>query len=498
MQTQIATQGGLVQGIVSDGVLAVKGIPFAKPLRGAMRWRAPQALEPWQGCLDCRSPGPVAFQNSEKYQPKLFSNSAYLRALAPPASLTEGESCLNLALWTAAPELNAKLAVMVYIHGGSYDSGSAYISLYDGHNLAKRGVVVVNLQYRLGAEGFMHFDGAVDGEASADNRAFLDMILGLQWIRDNIAAFGGDPENVTIFGESAGACAVYALAASPMAAGLFKRVIAMSGIPDAGAEREQQYSLSRACLRKLDLTLDDLESLSRDQHKTLTALYGKPFGLDGTHLGVFTANPLRAKGYASGGEFMPKPVLEILAQGTPNNVDLMLGTTSNDGGLFSRAAPLPSSIASRIMIKLFPELHTAGGPKAMYAEYRKKMPGATKLAIRERILTDMIFRKPTVAAAQAHAKAHSGRTWLYQFDVASDIPGIGAIHGADCPMVFDNIALSNGLFKDTNENHQMADLVCSAFVNFAKTGNPNGGNLTDWQAYSPEGQAEMVFQRTSR
>ncbi|MBB5187467.1 carboxylesterase type B [Zhongshania antarctica] len=497
MQAVIATQSGLVQGYVNDGVLAVKGIPFAKPLHGAKRWLAPEAAAPWKACLNCETAGPIALQNFEKYRPKLFANSAYLKAIGPLASLSEGAACLNLAVWTPAPKSNAKLAVMVYIHGGAYDSGSAYLPLYDGQSLAKRGVVVVNIQYRLGAEGFMHFDGMVDGQPSIDNRGFLDMILGLQWVRDNIEAFGGDSENVTIFGESAGACAVYALAASPMAKGLFKRVIAMSGIPEAGAEITAQHSLSKACLVKLGLSLTDLATLSIDQHRALTALYTKPFGLVGGDLSVFKSNPLRAKGYASGGDFMPKPVLEIFAEGTPNNVDMMLGTTSNDGGLFTRAAPLPSSLASRIMVKLFPELHSAAGPKAMFAEYRKAMKGATGLAIRERMLTEMVFRQPTLAAAIAHAKAHSGRTWLYQFDVASDIPGVGAIHGADCPMVFDNVALANGLFNNSPKNHQTADFVCAAFVNFAKTGNPNHGKLAEWKPFDKERRPEMVFRHLS-
>src|SRR5579862_726477 len=237
----VRTQSGLVRGKMEDGVATYKGIPFAAPPLGDLRWRAPQPAVAWTGV-----------RNADKFAPACIQVPIVNKDLGME-SVTTNEDCLYLNVWTPAKSANEKLAVMVWIYGGGFTIGGTSVSLYDGMNLAKKGVILVSVAYRLGAFGFMaHPELTAEQGGHSGNYGLLDQIAGLQWVKRNIAAFGGDPNRVTIFGESAGGISVSMLSASPLAKGLFRGAISESG-GNFGPERqtgneggENMDSLARA------------------------------------------------------------------------------------------------------------------------------------------------------------------------------------------------------------------------------------------------------------
>jgi para-nitrobenzyl esterase len=234
----VRTQSGLVQGTMQDGIAVYKGIPFAAPPLGDLRWKAPQPLAAWTGV-----------RNADKFAPACMQIPIVMPALGLDP-VTVDEDCLYLNVWTPAKSPKDHLAVMVWIYGGGFTIGSTSLAQYGGENLAKKGVVFVSVAYRLGALGFMaHPELSAEQGGHSGNYGLMDQIAGLEWVKRNIAAFGGDPHRVTIFGESAGGISVSMLAASPLAKGLFQGAISESGgnfAPEqqAGQSREKRHGLS--------------------------------------------------------------------------------------------------------------------------------------------------------------------------------------------------------------------------------------------------------------
>lgn len=492
---------GELRGSHADGVHAFRGIPYAEPLTGAARWLPPAPRARWDGVREARAWGPVCMQFGQKANPWSDKKRRYLDACGGNLEVTEDDDCLLLNVWTPAVERGAKLPVMVWIHGGGFSGGAAN-EVYDGAHLARMGVVCVVIQYRLGPLGFLHGSGLFEGGLCADNRGLLDQVQALKWVQENIAELGGDAGNVTLFGESAGAFAIYQLMASPQAAGLFRRAIPMGGMPGTCAPAQDYHAVAEDVLRDVGVKRGDAQALMALDRPALQrmqkAMSGRVYlNRDPQRYGELGRTKVGAMGAATGTDFLPRAPMEVYAGGTPNDIDLMLGTCADDGQLFSMVFPLPAAWSSRLFMNLFKTLAPGGDLKALLAQYKQLMPGATAARRYDQANTDLFYRMPTIAAAQAHAAAHAGRTWLYEVDLESGIPGLQAIHAIDVALLFAG-PVARGLLRDDAATREVSRKMIEAFTSFARSGVPQAQGMPQWQPYDTSTRATMVFDRETR
>ncbi len=442
---------GALQGAAADGVTAFKGIPYAAPPIGPLRWHAPEAAPAWTGTRDATRFGADCMQN-------LFAG-------ATGSGQPQSEDCLFLNVWTPAHPAGTKLPVMVWIHGGGFVGGSSALSETDGARLAKRGVVVVSFNYRLGRFGFFAHP-ALTGGKPGGNWGLMDQIAALLWVKRNAAAFGGDPANVTILGESAGGESVTRLMASPAARGLFAKAIASSGggrdtwPAIAAAEAKGAAFAAKVgagdlvALRALPAAtvLGGINLLNKED-----AIYSGPI-TDGV---IVTAN--------TDSQF---------ARGAQAHVPAIIGNNDDELG-FVPAAFLPMVNG--------PALAALGAK----AEAVKAAYGTPENATRH-VAGDLMFTEPALAIATRHAK--SAPTWLYRFGyvaAAKRQPGMGAGHATDVIFQFDNLAHAD--FAATAEDQTVARRVADYWVNFARTGDPNGAGLPRWTSLDPKAPAMLAI-----
>jgi para-nitrobenzyl esterase len=397
MDAVVRTSAGRVRGVARDGVVAFRGVPFAAAPEGPLRFRAPAPVEAWDGVRDA-----VAFGAAPPQSPPMPGMPAIWRP-------GDGLDCLTANVWT--PGLGAAgLPVMVWIYGGAWQSGSASQPGYDGTVLAGAGVVVVTFNYRVGFEGFGQLPG------TPANRGLLDQVAALEWVEAEIASFGGDPGNVTVFGESAGAGSVAVLVAAPAARGLFRRAIAQS-VP-AGSlttnEAEQVTGLM-AAEAGVEPTWEGFAGLAPE-----AILRVQDVQLPGRDAGITPFGPV------IDGELVTGQPWEAISAG--HDVDLICGFTHEEFQLFAPAAD-PSGIDLAAVAASF-----GLGPDAVGA-YRAANPGRDQAALFSVMMSDALFRMPSTWVAEAHARA-GGRTWLYDFAWRS--PAFGACHALDVPFTFGN------------------------------------------------------------
>jgi para-nitrobenzyl esterase len=453
----VHTAGGLVQGQkIADGITAYKGIPFAAAPVGKLRWRPPAPAAPWKGVRVAHDFSPDCPQATQK-----FASSAGVEP-------RQSEDCLYLNVWTPARSQAAKLPVMVWIFGGGFQGGSAARPLYDGTRFAQKGAVLVTFNYRVGAIGFLAHPelSAESVNHRSGNYGILDQIAALKWVRKNAAAFGGDPNRVTIFGESAGSTSANILQASPLAKGLFARVIGESTSQmDAAAGLLGRQSLAQAEQEGLRFasslgagSLAELRHLSAD-----ALLQPQQFFW-----------PLIADGYV-----LPGDVYAIFAAGKQNDVPLLVGSNSAEGVNLRVPWIKPETQAEKTAYaQLYPE---ASGPEA-------SSPEAS---------TDTVeWQMRSWATLQA--KTGHSPAYLYWFDqsppAAQNAPH-GALHGAEIAYVFQNFDRDRAW---TDEDRHLGELMSQYWVNFAKSGDPNGPGLPVWPAYAADSPQVMEFSPTPR
>ena len=438
------TQEGVLVGRLADGIESFKGVQYAAPPVGPLRWRPPQPPEPWTGPRDAGQVGAICIQ--------------------PPANGDNGvgplpmsEDCLTLNVW-APEDRAAALPVMVWIHGGGYINGSGTAALYDGSRLAQRGVVVVTLNYRLGRLGFFDHP-ALAAERAADepagNYGVMDMIAALEWVRDNIASFGGDPAQVTIFGESAGGVAVTQLMIAESARGLFARAIVESGLG-----------------RQRGATLVETEDGTMRPTRARGAAWAYDAGITPTAeaLRAVPAERLLAPepNFYDGdlilndGVIITTDVEAAFASGSEAPVPLIMGTNSAE---FWRANP---SYVPPYRDRL--DAQTLDQRAALLAAY------GDQAAYDDHIVSDMVFNEPARRLARLHA-GHGHPTWLYRFDVVSDgmaTPNGGAPHASERQYVFDTLTASP--WPTDARDQRAADVMAGYWTDFTKAGDPNGAN----------------------
>jgi para-nitrobenzyl esterase len=441
----------------SPDVRVYKGIPFAAPPVGDLRWKPPLPPVNWQGVRRA-----TEFGNSCP-QPPYPSNGLFAGTTARMS-----EDCLYLNIWTPAMSSDDRLPVMVWIHGGGFGRGTGAASGYDGENLARKGVVVVTINYRLGILGFLALRelAAESPHHSSGNYGLLDQIAALEWVRRNIVAFGGDPDCVTIFGQSAGSVSVNVLMASPLAHGLFARAIGESGGsfgPMLSLEDAEKRGLKIAS--DLGVSLDILKSL---RAKTADQL-------------VESAGNDEVPGAVVDGWLLPQSVFAIFLAGKQNDVPLIVGNNANEGG---NLAPLanatisPAEFAAQArkeygaLADKFLEAYPAGASddNAAAAHYASFRDGAFGWDMR----------------IWARMQTRRGHNYAYRYYFTRVPPGrgsrLGAFHAAELAYVFENFPFR--LFY-ADRDKQLGETISRYWVNFARTGNPNGAGLAAWPAYDP-------------
>jgi para-nitrobenzyl esterase len=465
----VKVESGLVQGTVEDGLFVYRGLPYAAPPLGDLRWRAPQPAPKWPGVRAANEFGRACIQ----------SNPAIANLPAP------SEDCLDLNVWTPAKSAKDRLPVMVWIHGGGFIAGATVEKLYHGEHIAKKGVVVVTIGYRLGLLGFLAHPGlsAENDRHVSGNYGLLDMIAALQWVQRNISAFGGNPKRVTIFGESAGAIAVSQLCASPLAKGLFHGAISQSGgsfgpIRSGGGPGENVQSLADAeragekwALKLGASGVADLRRLPPD--KLLTAGPGQG--------GV--AWPVMD------GWIIPDDQYKLYQAGRYNNTPILVGYNSDEGATFP-AARTPEAYVESV--------------RQRYGRFAEELlalypAGEGTLAKTARDLQrDTAFGWHTWAWARLQAQTGTSKVFIYYFDHHPGYPagspraGFGAAHSDEMPLVFQQFGLP-GRPHANPEDQAMSETITTYWTNFAKTGDPNGIGLPNWPAYSDSKPQAMHF-----
>jgi para-nitrobenzyl esterase len=471
MDAVVTTTNGAVRGRTADGIASFLGIPYAAPPVGAGRMRPPRAPDPWDGVRDAVAFGPTA--PSPSFAPPIDTLVADLQV--------PGDDFLNLNVWSPDPGA-AGLPVMVWIHGGAFRNGSSCAPWYAGDRFARDGVVCVTINYRLGCEGFLALDDAVA------NRGLLDQIAALEWVHENIRAFGGDPDNVTVFGESAGGISVTALLSMPRAQHLFRRAIAQSGaghqVQSLGTARTVTAELARRL--RVDPTLDGFATVSprelvSGQQQLSDDIDADP---DPDGWGEIALDKL-AFGPVLDGEVLSARPIDSVASGVGCDVDLLVGTNRDELRLYL----VPNGVIDLIDEgALVANSRRFGLDADRLSAYRNGVD--TPGEIFARAYGDWYFRVPAIRLAEAHR----GVSYLYEFNWGSPLYDgrLGACHALDVEFVFDTLGVEGGgPMWGADPPQQLATAMHGAWVEFARTGSPG------WGAYEPGERITMVFDETS-
>ena len=479
-----STTHGRVLGATHRGGARFLGIPFAAAPTGALRFRPPQPAVPWDGVRPCLEPGPVCPQMTV---PEEFMPMPDFTGRGLPMS----EDCLSLNVYTPAAD-DGRRPVVVWIHGGAFVAGSGAAPTYDGSSFARDGVVFVSINYRLHALGFLYLD-ELFGIAGSGNAGVLDQIAALEWVRDNIAAFGGDPDNVTVMGESAGAISVGTLLALPAARGLFRRAVLQSGaaqhnLSSTSAERVAVRVLERLGVRPGDA--DALATISADALWMVAQQVGfmeMEELLRDEHAGVRTAFAPVIDGV-----LLPQRAIEGIAAGSSDGVDVLIGTCADEYRVFYWGLPEPMRSMAGAPD---PATYFRGSSREVdevLRTYAAGRPGADSLDLALAVASDAMFGIPGVRLAEAKA-ARGDRVWMQELAWPTPVLGgsLGACHALDLPFLFDDLAYPS--FLGDAPPQAVADDLHGACVRFIADGDPNGGRLPQWPGYDERTRAVMTY-----
>ena len=474
---EAAVTGGRVSGVVTNGIAAFKGIPFAAPPVGDLRWKTPQPAKPWTGVKAATAFGGSCMQDL-----------TYRKLFGATGDITE--DCLYLNVWTPAKTASERLPVMVWIYGGAFVGGMTSIPAYDGASLAEKGVVLVSVSYRLGVFGFLaHPELSRESRKGSGNYGLQDQIAALRWVKENIARFGGDPNRVTIFGESAGGISVSMLAASPAAKGLFHRAISESGGNFGPARIANEGGTTTPSLK-----------VAEARGQAFLARVGAADIQAARALPAEKIQSAMAAGLQSGfwpvfdGDVLPGDQYELYQAKRFNDTPVLIGTNSDEGVTFVPGAAQPQAFEATIRAAygVKAEAILAAYPHASVAE-------STQSA--RNIFRDSTFAWHTWVWAMLQSKHGSGKPYVYYFDQRTPQSPNGAGHATEIPYVFGTLGrtgLSTAVMAAPRpEDTAMSELMSSYWVNFARTGDPNGPGLPQWPAFTESSQSVMHFDAKS-
>lgn len=520
-----STSAGKVRGLLVSKAHAFKGVPYGASTAGARRFLPPVQPQPWTGVLD-------AFELGHRSP---LVDSVLVPEFAP-LNLREamGEDCLNLNVWTPSVAKNGKRPVMVWLHGGGYTAGSPGFVCYDGANLArKHDVVVVGITHRLNAFGFTYL-ADLGGErfADASNAGLRDIIAGLEWIRDNISNFGGDPGNVTIFGQSGGAGKVSTLLGMPAAKGLFHRAVAQSGSAVTSLPASAATQSAEAFMARLGLTGNQVEELQKlPMERLLAALQprdgggegargaeggrgsgsgarggpggraGGPGGRAGGRGGAAGAGGFAASPVVDGTS-LPHDVFNPTATTLSANIPLLIGSTETEVTWNINTDYSAPADDAALRERIARTLRTDGEhADSVIGIYRKGRPKASNLDLALIIETDASqFRSGTDTQAERKAALGKAPVYMYRFQWYSPVGGgrLRAMHCLDIPFVFENVELCKTVVGDGQAQYALAEKMSSAWVSFARTGDPNTKVLPKWEPFTADTRATMIFNTECR
>jgi para-nitrobenzyl esterase len=472
MEPVVKTVDGKVRGLVSDGVASFRGICYAAPPFGPSRMRAPVRPEAWDGVRDAVAYGPTV--------PKPPYPAPYDQFLPEP--VIAGEDCLNLNVWTPDPG-RAGLPVMVWIHGGAFVNGSGAVPHYAGDRFARDGVVCVTINYRLGCDGFLFLDD------TTPNRGLLDQIAALEWVQENIGAFGGDPGNVTIFGESAGAFSIATLLSMPKADGLFRRAIPQSGAGHHVLSADTARLVTAELAQRLGVapTREGFAAVPVDRLVEAQRQLSADIALnpDPVRWREITANWMAFEPVVDG-QVLPARPIDGVAAGNSRHVDLLIGTNRDEDRLFLVPTGMADAVDDAAVRLVAGALGLSASGLASYWT-----AGASAGDVLIEVLTDWFFRIPAIRLAEAH----QGEVYMYEFSWNSPVLGgrLGACHALEIGFVFDTLDAAGGeAMYGSSPPAELAAVMHKTWIDFARSGRPG------WAAYDPGTRATMIFDVNSR
>lgn len=478
----VQTEGGAIRGFLDEGVYTFKGIPYGE----AERFMAPRPAR-WEGTRDCLEYGPTSMQ-PERRAPSITG----------PSEAASGEDCLVLNVWSRGIGDGARRPVMFWIHGGGFSTGSGSRPLTHGANLARRGdVVVVTLNHRLGALGHLYLKDLDPRFETSGINSFLDLVRALEWVRDNIEAFGGDPNTVMIFGESGGGGKVATLLTMPAARGLFSRAAIQSGIKcnndrgvptvfgKHGLTQEQAAHFRDQVLRKLGLGRHDFARLLELPAQEIADAQGE---VEADNLVL---------GPVIDGTNLPRHPFDPDVAPTMLDVPLIIGANGDEWYNYISAKPHFKGIDWEGVVQWSVDWHLdRATAERITAEYRKLFPAASPEDLLTTICSDHMIRVPSVRVAGLRAAQGRAPVWHYSFTYDSPVSG-KSVHALEIPFVFDN-ADATPLTGDGEARYALAARMADAWVAFARTGNPNHEGLPEWPPYDPAAKETMVFDLETR
>lgn len=487
---EIVTTSGRVRGAAGDGVQWFTGIPYGAPTGGTRRFRPPQSPEPWTGVRQCTSYGPSCPQMTLAQftgHPLPPESEGLMGVVA--AERTTGEDCLVLNVWTPAVGRSTRLPVLVWLHGGGWSTGSASWPLYVFDNLARhQEAVVVGINHRLGVLGFLDLSAIDSDFAESGNVGMLDIVMALRWVRENIAQFGGDPANVTVFGESGGGSKVTTLLGMPQAAGLFHRACAMSGALLRADTAEGAQGKAERLISSLGVRVDPTALQELDAARLVDAeveLRGEPNLLRRGH-GLFPVL----------GPSLPRDPIDAVRAGEVAGVPTVFGCTSDEMLAFMFHDPDLWSIDED-------ELHRRMGrlvhdPVPLIRGYRAVRPTESPTSLYIALTTDTLMRVPLIRFAEAQSEVEGGTPYMYLFTFGFEDPEgrRRSAHGMDMPYFFDNV--DKAPMAHGPHAAELARTMSGALGSLARDGNPGHIGIGAWPAYGASDRWTTVFDDPSK
>jgi len=465
----VETRYGKVAGSREGDVRIWRGVPFARPPVGTLRFQPPEPPLPWAAVRHAQTFGPICPQVNDSLFPT-------------PADVAVDEDCLSLNIW--APADGAKHPVLVWIHGGGFVFGSGRSPWYDGSALSRQGVVVVTVNYRLGPLGFLHLeDLAGSAFAASGNVGLLDQVAALEWVRDNIAAFGGDPSRVTVAGESAGSMSVGALLVMPRARGLFAQAIMESGVPFLRRRPEAAETSERLAAK-----LGGLDALLKAPPDRLLAAAQE-----------LPAGPGLRWGPLLDGRLLPTPFWTAVTAGTAHPVALLIGTNRHELRLWGASQPTWRTLPDDAMVSTF-EHNWGTIPGPARSHFLEGRHGTALFDALMHLGTLRVFEAPTHRLAAWQSRR--APVWVYRFDWESPAYGgvLGACHALEIPFVFNNLSAAGvrPFTGDGADRQAVADAMHRSWAAFVRTGNPRHPGIPPWPRYDDQRRATMLFNVSCR
>jgi para-nitrobenzyl esterase len=474
----VKTTAGKIRGTVQGKVQTFKGVHYGASTAGDRRFMPPVKPQPWTDVRDAFELGPRAPQLLSAFHGQVNREFEVMDRNEPMS-----EDCLCLNVWTNGLGPGDKRPVMVWLHGGGYTSGSSGFICYDGTRLAgKHDVVVVSVNHRLNVLGFLYLAG-IGGEryTRASNVGMLDIVAALEWVRDNIASFGGDPANVTLFGQSGGGGKVSTLMAMPAAKGLFHRAIVESGANVKGISRDQANKTTEEYMAKLKLKpaqVDELLKLSTEQ---LLAASGD---------GPLTLGPV------VDGHTLPTSPFDPTAPALSASVPLLIGSNETEVTFFLKQHIDPiDDTQLRMYLKQTLPTVTDAQLDPLIAAYRKGRPGVSNINLYLIVASDATFRSGVITEADRKAAQATAPVYFYYFTWRTPVHDgkLGAFHTLEIPFVFDNVDAARSMTGSGQDRYALADKMSGAWAAFARTGSPDHPGLPTWTPYDNTHRATMIF-----